>query len=82
MHVIEVFGTGCPKCKATLRNAERAVTELGVAARVVKVEDLAQMIERGVMMTPALAIDGQIVVSGHIASVTEIKKHLEAKERS
>ncbi|MEW6216890.1 MAG: thioredoxin family protein [Candidatus Bipolaricaulota bacterium] len=82
MRRIEVFGIGCPKCKATLRNAEQAVAELGVEAEVVKVDDLGQMAVRGVMMTPALAIDGQIVVSGHVAPVAEIKKHLEAKERS
>ncbi len=82
MRRIEVFGVGCPKCKTTLRNAEQAVAELGVEAEVVKVDDLGQMAVRGVMMTPALAIDGQIVVSGHVAPVAEIKKHLEAKERS
>ncbi len=81
MHLIEVFGTGCPKCKATVRNAEQAVAELGVEAKVVKVEDLAQMMERGVMMTPALAIDGKIVVAGHIAPVEEIKKQLLAAKR-
>jgi len=81
MHVIEVFGTGCRKCKAMVRNAEQAVAELGLEAQVVKVEDLATIAARGVMMTPALAIDGEIVVSGHIAPVAEIKRQLEAKGR-
>lgn len=82
MRKIEVFGTGCPKCRAVLRNAEQAVAELGVEAEVLKVDDLGQMAVRGVMMTPALAIDGEIVASGHIAPVAEIKRHLEAKGRS
>lgn len=79
---IEVFGTGCPKCKATLRNAEQAVAELGLEVEVVKVENLAQMAGREVMLTPALAIDGEIVVSGHVAPVAEIKGYLEARGRS
>lgn len=81
MRRIEVFGIGRPKCKATLRNAEQAVAELGVEAEVVKVEDLAQMAVRGVMMAPALAIDGKVVFSGHIAPVAEIKKCLEEAGR-
>lgn len=79
MHVIEVLGVGCPKCQATLRNAQQAVAELGVEAEIMKVEDLREIVARGVMMTPALAIDGEIVVAGHIAPVAEIKRHLQAK---
>lgn len=82
MRRIEVFGTGCPKCRAVLRNAEQAVAELGMEAEVLKVDNLGQMAVRGVMMTPALAIDGRIVISGHVAPVAEIKKHLEASGRS
>ena len=78
---IEVLGTGCPKCQATFRNAQQAVAELGVEAEIVKVDDLREIVARGVMMTPALAIDGKVVVSGHIAPVAEIKKHLAAASR-
>lgn len=78
---IEVFGTGCPKCQATVRNAQQAVAELGVEAEIVKVDDLREIAARGVMMTPALAIDGKIVVAGHIAPVAEIKRHLAAAKR-
>ncbi|MFH1609666.1 MAG: thioredoxin family protein [Candidatus Bipolaricaulota bacterium] len=77
MRRIEVFGTGCPKCQVTLRNAEQAVKELGIEAEIVKVQDLGEIMARGVMMTPALAIDGKVVVSGHIAPVAEIKRHLQ-----
>ncbi|RLE30764.1 thioredoxin family protein [Candidatus Acetothermia bacterium] len=74
---IEVLGTGCPKCQATVRNAEQAVKELGVQAEVVKVEDLSEITARGVMVTPALAIDGEIKCSGRIPTVEEIKNWLQ-----
>ncbi len=77
MRKIEVLGTGCPKCQMTAKNADEAIRDLGIEAEVVKVEDINEIMARGVMMTPALAIDGQVVVSGHVATVKEIKKHLQ-----
>ncbi|MFO8034179.1 MAG: thioredoxin family protein [Candidatus Bipolaricaulota bacterium] len=77
MKEIEVLGRGCPKCQQTAKNAEEAIRELGVEAEIVKVEDLNEIMTRGVMMTPALAIDGQVVLSGHVATVKEIKQHLQ-----
>ena len=74
---IEVLGTGCPKCQATVRNVEQAVKELGIQAEVVKVEDLSEITARGVMVTPALAINGEIKCSGRIPTVEEIKSWLE-----
>ena len=74
---IEVLGTGCPKCERTLANARQAVAELGANAEVVKVYDLGEIMARGIWMTPALAVDGQVKVSGHIPSVEEIKKMLQ-----
>ena len=76
---IEVLGTGCPKCQATLRNVEQAIKELGIQAEVVKVDDLVEITARGVAVTPALAIDGEIVCSGRIPSVEEIKAWLQGK---
>lgn len=73
---IEVLGTGCPKCQATLRNVERAVKELGIQAEIIKVDDIAEIAARGVMITPALVIDGEIKCSGRIPSVEEIKSWL------
>ena len=73
---IEVLGTGCPKCKATVVNAQKAVAELGIQAEVVKVEDLMEIASRGVMMTPAVVIDGQIKAVGKVPTVAEIKKWL------
>ena len=73
---IEVLGTGCPKCRATVVNVQKAIAESGVAAEVVKVEDLTEIVSRGVMMTPALVIDGQVKVVGKVPTADEIKKWL------
>jgi small redox-active disulfide protein 2 len=71
---IEVLGTGCPKCKAAVANAQKAVAELGRQAEIVKVEDLMEIASRGVMMTPAIVIDGQVKLVGKVPTVEEIKK--------
>jgi small redox-active disulfide protein 2 len=73
---IEILGTGCPKCKATEKIVRKAVEELGIKADIVKVEDLQQIIDRGVMMTPAVFVDGEAKIVGHIPSPEEIKKLL------
>jgi len=73
---IEILGTGCPKCKAATANAEAAAAQLGVAAEIVKVQDLAEIASRGVMMTPAVAIDGEIKAVGKVPTVDEIKSWL------
>jgi len=70
---IEILGTGCPKCSATMVNTEKAVSEVGIQADIVKVEDLNEIASRGVMITPALCIDGEIKVVGRIPSVEDIK---------
>ncbi len=71
---IEVFGTGCLKCKRLMKNVETAVSESGVDAEIVKVEDITEIMERDVMFTPALAIDGEVKVAGRVADVSEIKE--------
>ncbi|MFC1589913.1 thioredoxin family protein [Candidatus Omnitrophota bacterium] len=73
---IEILGMGCAKCKMLYENAKKAVEEKGVQAEVVKVEDMDKITECGVMMTPAIAVDGGIKSSGKVASVEEIKKWL------
>ena len=73
---IEVLGTGCAKCKATEKIVKKAVEELGIQVEVVKIEDLQEIIDRGVMMTPAVIIDGEIKIAGHTPTVDEIKKLL------
>jgi small redox-active disulfide protein 2 len=73
---IEVLGSGCAKCKRQVQVAERVVKELGLEAEVVKVEDISEIIERGVMMTPALYIDGELKSSGRIVETDELKRML------
>lgn len=73
---IQILGGGCPKCKKTYENAAQAVNELGICADIEKVEDLKAIMSFGVMMTPALAIDDEVKVSGKIPSVEEIKRLL------
>ncbi|MEM2977563.1 MAG: thioredoxin family protein [Thermoplasmata archaeon] len=73
---IEGLGTGCAKCRRLEENVRRALSEAGVQAEVVKVEDLDQIIGRGVMMTPALIIDGEQKAVGRVPGVEEIKKML------
>ena len=71
---IEVLGTGCMKCKRLFKNVEIAVKELGITAEIVKVDDISEIINRGVMLTPALAVDGEMKVSGRVAEVKELKE--------
>ena len=76
MTKIEVLGTGCAKCARLYANVEQAVKDLGITAEVVKVEDLDAIVNSGVMMTPALFINGEIVVEGRVPAVDEIKEML------
>ena len=73
---IEILGMGCPKCKMLYENAKKAVQEKGVEAEVVKVEDMDKITDYGVMMTPALVIDGEVRSSGKIPTAEEIKQWL------
>lgn len=70
---IQVLGTGCPKCKKLTENVQKAIEELGLNHQVEKVEDIDEIVNMGVMITPALAIDGIVRSSGKLLSVEEIK---------
>ena len=72
MTKIEILGTGCAKCKRLFANAEQAVKDLKITADVIKVEDLDEIVERGVMLTPALFINGELVAEGRVPCVEEI----------
>lgn len=76
---IEILGMGCPKCKKTIQNAQQAVEELGIDAEIAKVENLDKITEYGVMITPALVIDGKVKVAGKIPSKQEIIDWIEEK---
>ena len=71
---VQILGTGCPKCKKLSENAEAAAEELGIEYEFEKVTDINEIIEFGVMMTPALAVDGKVKVVGKAVSVEEIKE--------
>ncbi len=73
---IEVLGTGCPKCKLLEANVRKAVDENKIKAEIIKVTDIAQIIEHGVMSTPALVIDGEVKCYGRLPDVKEIVKWL------
>jgi small redox-active disulfide protein 2 len=74
---IQIFGPGCMNCKSLEQRARRAVEELGIAAEFEKVTDFIKIAESGILRTPGLAIDGQIVSQGRVSSVEEIKTMLQ-----
>ncbi|OQA55626.1 MAG: hypothetical protein BWY45_02133 [Euryarchaeota archaeon ADurb.Bin294] len=69
---IEIFGTGCMKCKRMHDNVAEAVKKAGVQAEIVKVEELNEIVSRSVLMTPSMFIDGEEVVTGRVPTVNEI----------
>ncbi|NLO04210.1 MAG: thioredoxin family protein [candidate division WS1 bacterium] len=73
---VQILGTGCPKCKKLAANAEEAIAASGVDAEIVKIDKLGEIMEFGVMMTPALAIDGEVKASGKVLSAAEITEML------
>ncbi len=74
---IEVIGPGCSRCKTLEASAREAATRLGLSCEVVKVSDMNEIVQRGVMATPALAVDGRIVCTGRVPTVGEIEKLLQ-----
>jgi len=73
---IKILGTGCPKCKALEKVTRDVVAENGIDANVTKVEDIMDIIKYGVMTTPALVVDGKVVLKGHVPSKEEVKQLL------
>ena len=74
--LIQVLGTGCPKCLKLAENAEAAARELELEFELVKVTDIVEITGFGVMMTPALAVDSQVKFQGKCPSVDELKEIL------
>ena len=69
---VKVLGTGCAKCKKLFAVAEKAIAQAGMQVSLEKVEKIDEIMKYGVMMTPALVIDGEVKCSGHIPPVPEI----------
>jgi small redox-active disulfide protein 2 len=73
MKKIQILGTGCPKCKKLTENAEAAAKMLGIQYEIQKVSDINEIMKFGVMLTPALVVDGKVKVVGKVVSPDEIK---------
>ncbi len=76
---VQVLGMGCPKCKQLAANAEAAIEASGVDAEIEKIEKLPEIMEFGVMTTPALAIDGEVKAAGKVLSAADIRSILEGE---
>ena len=74
MKKIQILGTGCPKCIKLAENAESAAKESDISYELEKVSDINEILQIGVMMTPALVIDGEIKITGRVPETDEIKK--------
>ena len=70
---IEVLGPGCPKCMSMEQNVKKALEELSVKAEVEKVTDIQKIIQKGILSTPALVIDGRVVLQGKNPTVAQLK---------
>ncbi|MDF1576766.1 MAG: thioredoxin family protein [Bacteroidales bacterium] len=73
---IKILGTGCPKCKQLEKAVKDSIDELAIEAHVSKVEDIMKIMEYGIMHTPGLVINEQVVLSGRLPSVNELKQIL------
>jgi len=78
---IQIAGPGCPRCQATEKNVMNACSEINLAADISHVYDIKEYAKLGVMMTPALIVDGKVIISGKVPSVEELKKVLSALNR-
>ena len=72
----QIYGSGCSKCESLTANLESAAQALGITYEVVKVTDINAIIDAGVMRTPALAVDGKVIVEGKVVGADAIRKLL------
>lgn len=77
---IKVLGTGCQKCKEVDKLVRQVLAEINVSANVEKVEDIAQIVQYGVMLTPGLVINEKVKISGRVPSKADIKKLIEEEK--
>jgi small redox-active disulfide protein 2 len=76
MTKLQILGTGCPKCRKLAENAEGAAKDLGIEYEIKKVTQINEIMKFGVMVTPALVVDGQVKVAGKVPGVEQIKEML------
>jgi len=79
---VQILGTGCPKCKLLEQHAREAIAELGIQVDVEKVTDIDKIMEMGVMMTPALAIDDVVKSVGKVLTKDQVKSYLEGTKNA
>ena len=73
---IKILGTGCPKCIRLAELAEEAAIELGIDYKLEKVTDISDIISYGVMLTPALVVDGDVKISGSVPSIEQMIEYI------
>lgn len=73
MMKVQILGTGCPKCKKLAELTDQAAKELGLELEIEKVTEVAKIMDFGVMTTPALAIEGKVVLAGHLPAYEKLK---------
>lgn len=76
---IEILGTGCAKCRRLKKSVEKAVKDLTIDAEVIEVKDIQEITDRGVMMTPALLVDGEAKAMGRVLSPEDVKAILKGE---
>ena len=78
--MIQIAGHGCPNCQMTERNVVNACAELDLAADISHVTNIAEILELGVLRTPAVVLDGKVVISGRVPNVPELKTILQTRK--
>lgn len=73
---IKVLGTGCTKCKTTYQVIEKVIVENNLDVKLTKVEDIVEILNSGIMATPAVMVDGEVKIKGHVPSEKEVKQVL------
>ncbi|MGJ1014380.1 thioredoxin family protein [Bacteroides salyersiae] len=73
---IKVLGTGCAKCKTTYQVIEKVIVENNLDVKLTKVEDIVEILNSGIMATPAVMVDGEVKIKGHVPSEKEVKQVL------
>jgi small redox-active disulfide protein 2 len=73
---IKILGTGCAKCKTLEKLTQEVVSKNGIDATITKVEDIVEIMKFNIMTTPALVIDGKVVIKGRVPSADELKQLL------
>lgn len=76
MKKIEILGTGCPKCKKLFEAVDQAAKEMGFEYTIEKVEDIHKILKYGIMVIPALVVDGELQFAGRVPSVNDLKNFL------